>query len=234
VRPYVLAVKADRILVLFEGRDGAGKTTLATAIAHRWELEPTRSIARARVVKPSKPTEAELRGAYFERFVKLVPNRGELVLLDRSWYSRAGVERVMGFCTRRELERFFDEVGAFEERLLDSGIVFVKLYLTVTRDEQAKRLADRTAPTVIDRGAIARAADYDRAETEMLARTSTVRAPWRVVSTNGAPAEAALESWSIVQTALGDREGESQWIERHCSTDFESSMSEEASSASLS
>ena len=142
-----------------------------------------------------------MRGAYFERFLDRLPKPSELVLFDRSWYSRAEIEGVMGFCTPRELEAFFDAVPRFEEELIVRGTRLVKLFLDVSEEEQARRIARREAPTVVDLAALARPAEFRAAASEMLRRTSTPIAPWHVINTDGDPAETDELAYALIEPA---------------------------------
>jgi len=171
-----------RILVLFEGRDAAGKDgTIRRITAH---LSPRET----RVVALGKPSDRDRQSWYFQRFVPHLPVDQEMVLFNRSWYNRAGVERVMGFCTENEYQAFFDDVVPFEQLLVRSGVQILKYYLDITRDEQARRLKDRrrdplkqwkTSP--IDAAAIKHWDEYSEARNEMLMRTHNPVSPWFVV-----------------------------------------------------
>ena len=125
------------MLVIFEGRDAAGKGGVISRIASAMSPRVTRICALA------APTEKERSQWYFQRYVANLPSAGEMVLFDRSWYNRAGVERVMGFCTDAQYEQFMATVGPFEEMLVDSGIILLKYWLDVSDDEQALRFNDR-------------------------------------------------------------------------------------------
>ena len=126
-----------RVLVVIEGRDGAGKdSTIKYLIEHMSPRE-------TRIFAPPKPSDRELRQWYYQRFVTQLPSGGEFVIFNRSWYNRAGVERVMGFCTEKELEEFFDTVNDFEALLVRSGLALRKYYLDISRKEQKKRLSER-------------------------------------------------------------------------------------------
>ncbi len=172
----------DRIVVLFEGRDAAGKDgTIKRVIEH---LSPR----EVRVVALGKPSDREVSSWYFERYVRYLPAASEMVLFNRSWYNRAGVERVMGFCTTREAEQFLEDAPVFEGLLVRSGIRLLKYYLDITKDEQRKRLKEREKDPLtqwkvspIDETALKHWKDYSRARNEMLARTHTLIVPWHVV-----------------------------------------------------
>lgn len=172
----------DRILVLLEGRDAAGKDGSIKRIVEHLSPRETR------VVALDKPSDRERSGWYFQRFVAHLPVAGELVLFNRSWYNRAGVEHVMGFCSKDEHEEFMQSVPKFEEVLVNSGIKLLKYYLDISKDEQRRRLDDRqrnplkqwkTSP--IDAVAIKRWKAYSAARDEMLMRTHTAISPWRIV-----------------------------------------------------
>ena len=169
----------DKVLVVFEGRDAAGKDGTIQRITEHLSVRATR------VVALSKPTEREKTQWYFQRYVPHLPAAGEFVIFNRSWYNRAGVERVMGFCTPEETEDFLQVVPGFEAMLTGSGIRLIKFWLDVSREEQAKRLEERrTDPLSImkasplDAAAQEKFDDYTAARDEMLTRTSSEHAPW--------------------------------------------------------
>ncbi len=174
--------KGERILVILEGRDSAGKDgTIKRIMEH---LSPRET----RVVALGKPTNREEGEWYFQRYVPHLPSRGEFVLFNRSWYNRAGVEAVMGFCTLEEYETFMNTVTTFEDLLVGSGIKLFKYYLDITREEQIRRLRDRkqdplkqwkTSP--IDEKATRKWKAYSRARDAMLLRTHHRAAPWTVL-----------------------------------------------------
>jgi polyphosphate kinase 2 len=174
-----------RIAVVFEGRDTAGKGGCINAIAER--LNPR----QARVVALAKPSERERTEWYFQRYVAHLPAAGELVLFDRSWYNRAGVEKVMGFCSRTEYEHFLQQVPVFEKMLADDGILLFKYWLAVDQEEQEKRFAERAQDPLkrwklspIDLESRNRYAEYGRARESMFAAAHTKHAPWHVVDFN--------------------------------------------------
>lgn len=175
----------ERDLVIFEGRDTAGKDGAIKRIVEHLSIRSTR------VVALPKPTERERGQWYFQRYVEHLPAKGELVILNRSWYNRAGVERVMGFATPEEQETFLRDVPVFERMLTHSGVQIVKLWLDISRDEQAKRLeARQTDPlkalkiSPLDAVAQEKWSDYSAARDEMLRRTHTAEAPWTIVHTD--------------------------------------------------
>jgi len=175
----------DRILVLFEGRDAGGKDgTIKRIVQH---LSPRET----RVVALGKPSDRERSSWYFQRYVPHLPGAQEMVIFNRSWYNRAGVERVFGFCSQAEFQEFMESVGTFEQLLVRSGIRLFKYYLDIGRKEQQRRLAARRADPLtqwklspIDEAAQKHWSDYSLARNEMLARTHSAVAPWTVVRAN--------------------------------------------------
>jgi len=173
---------ADKILVLFEGRDAAGKDGAIKRIVEHLSPRETR------VVALGKPSDRDRGAWYFQRYAPHLPAAGEFVLFNRSWYNRAGVERVMGFCTDEEYEEFMETVGSFELMLVRSGVKLLKYYLDISKDEQRRRLKKRARDPLtqwkvspIDAEAIKHWKDYTRARDEMLRRTHSVVAPWHIV-----------------------------------------------------
>ena len=171
-----------RMVVVFEGRDTAGKGGAIRAIAD--VLSPR----QCRVVALSKPSEAERTQWYFQRYAAHLPSAGELVLFDRSWYNRAGVERVMGWCTDDEYRRFLEQAPVFEKLLVDDGILLLKYWLAVDQTQQEERLRERLEDPLkrwklspIDLQARAKYAEYGRARDAMLEATHTAHAPWTLV-----------------------------------------------------
>ena len=174
--------KKLRVVVLFEGRDSAGKGGVIKRITQR--LNPR----VCRVVALPAPSERERTQWYFQRYVTHLPAGGEIVLFDRSWYNRAGVERVMGFCSEAEVEEFFRSVPEFERMLVRSGIIFLKYWFSITDEEQALRFHMRITDPLkqwklspMDVESRRRWEDYTRAKEDMLARTHIPEAPWWVV-----------------------------------------------------
>jgi len=171
-----------KVLVIFEGRDAAGKGGAIKRITE--PLNPR----ICRVVALPAPTERERTQWYFQRYVAHLPAGGEIVLLDRSWYNRAGVERVMGFCTEEEYAEFLRSTPEFERMLIRSGIILVKYWFSVSDAEQERRFQDRIDdPTKrwklspMDLQSRARWVEYSRAKDAMFAHTDTKQAPWHVV-----------------------------------------------------
>jgi len=177
--------KGLKVLVVFEGRDTAGKDG---AIKRITEYASPR---QTRVVALPKPTEREIGQWYFQRYVPHLPSAGELVLFNRSWYNRAGVEPVMGFCTPEQHEQFLDDVPRFEKMLTNSGIVLIKFWLDISKTEQAKRLEERMTDPLkrfkvssLDAEAQKRWDAYTAARDRMLAETHSRETPWTVVATD--------------------------------------------------
>ncbi|MDO5711001.1 MAG: polyphosphate kinase 2, partial [Micrococcales bacterium] len=172
-------------LVLFEGRDAAGKGgTIKRFTEH---LNPR----AARVVALTKPTETEVGQWYFQRYIAHLPTAGEIVLFDRSWYNRGGVERVMGFCTDEQYLQFMNQAPLIENALIDAGISLTKLWFSVTQKEQRTRFAIRQIDPVrqwklspMDLESLDRWESYTRAKEEMFRRTDTDLAPWTTIKSN--------------------------------------------------
>ncbi len=176
-------VKASgaKVCVVFEGRDTAGKGGTIKAITER--VSPR----VFRIVALPAPTEREKSQMYVQRYLQHFPAAGEVVIFDRSWYNRAGVERVMGFCTDEEARRFLELVPAVEKAMVDSGIVLVKYWLEVSPDEQTRRLESRIDDprkiwklSDMDLQSYARWDDYSRSRDEMFAASDTPWAPWYI------------------------------------------------------
>lgn len=174
-----------KLLIIFEGRDGSGKDGMIKTVSEHMSPRETRIIALP------KPSDRELHLWYFQRYTAHLPAAGEIVLFNRSWYNRAGVERVMGFCNGAEVEAFFNSVVPFEALLVDSGIHILKYYLDIALDEQQRRLKKRREDPLkqwklspIDDQAVALWNEYSQARDDMLGRTNTALAPWYVVDAN--------------------------------------------------
>jgi polyphosphate kinase len=174
-----------RLMVLIEGRDTAGKGGVISAIAE------TLSPRQCHVVALPKPSDRERTQWYFQRYVQHLPAAGEIALFDRSWYNRAGVERVMGFCTEAETAAFLKQAPVFERLLVDDGILLFKYWLTVDQEQQEERFAERQQDPLkrwklspIDVQAREKYADYGRARDAMLEATHNKYAPWTLVDFN--------------------------------------------------
>ncbi len=174
-----------RVALVFEGRDAAGKGGVIKRITEN--VSPR----VARVVALPAPTERESSQWYFQRYVERLPAGGELVLFDRSWYNRAGVERVMGFCTPEEHRLFLQQAQIFERMLLDDGIILIKYWFSVSDEEQERRFKARIDDPLkqwklspMDLESRSRWVDYSRAKDEMFVHTDTQEAPWHVVESD--------------------------------------------------
>ena len=176
---------SEKVVILFEGRDAAGKGgTIKRFMEH---LNPR----GARVIALEKPTDVEQGQWYFQRYVQHLPTAGEITLFDRSWYNRAGVERVMGFCTDDEYAEFMRQVPDFERNLVRSGVHLVKFWFSVTREEQRRRFKEREAHPLkqwklspIDLASLDKWDDYTRAKEAMFFYSDTYDAPWTVVKSD--------------------------------------------------
>ena len=178
----------QQLLVILEGRDAAGKDGAIKRIVQH--LSPR----EARVVALGAPSDRDRRAWYFQRYVGHLPVAGEMVLFNRSWYNRAGVERVMKFCSKEEHALFLKTAPMFEEVLVHCGITLVKYYLYISKEEQEKRLKQRRDDPLsqwklspIDAEAVKRWEEYSEARNEMLVRTHTLVAPWTVVRADDKP-----------------------------------------------
>src|SRR5262245_56341111 len=170
-----------RICILFEGRDGAGKGVTIKAMTDGWRPRVFR------VVALPAPTEREKSRMYAQRYIPHLPAAGEVVIFDRSWYNRAGVERVLGFCTEEQVKRFFEMVPAFERVVVEDGIILLKYWLEVSPEEQTRRLEGRIDDgrkiwklSDMDLKSYSRWYDYSRARDEMFLASDTAWAPWYV------------------------------------------------------
>jgi polyphosphate kinase 2 len=177
--------KGERVCIVFEGRDAAGKGGSILRLTQH--LSPR----CARVVALPKPTETERGQWYFQRYVAQMPTRGEMVVFDRSWYNRAGVEPVFGFCTPAETERFLNEAPEFEKMLARDGVRIVKFFLTIGREMQMKRLSERYQDPLarwkispMDNGAVEKWDAYSQAYDRMLSLSDHAAAPWTIIRAN--------------------------------------------------
>ncbi|MFT3817937.1 MAG: polyphosphate kinase 2 [Rubrivivax sp.] len=175
----------QRVVILFEGRDAAGK---GGAIKRFMEHLNPRG---ARVVALEKPSEVERGQWYFQRYIEHLPTRGEIVLFDRSWYNRAGVERVMGFCSHAEYDEFMRQCPEFERHLVRSGVHLFKFWFSVSRAEQRRRFKERQAHPLkqwklspIDMASLDKWDDYTRAKEAMFLHTDTSDSPWTVIKSD--------------------------------------------------
>jgi polyphosphate kinase 2 len=175
----------QRVVIVFEGRDAAGK---GGAIKRFMEHLNPRG---ARVVALEKPTDAERGQWYFQRYIQHLPTRGEIVLFDRSWYNRSGVERVMGFCSDAEYEEFLRQTPEFERQLVRSGVHLFKFWFSVSRSEQHRRFKERQAHPLkqwklspIDMASLDKWSDYTRAKEAMFVHCDTSDAPWTVIKSD--------------------------------------------------
>ncbi len=190
----------DKILVIFEGRDAAGKDgTIKRIVQH---LSPRET----RVVALGKPSDRQRSSWYFQRYVSYLPAASEFVLFNRSWYNRAGVERVMGFCTDAGYEEFLGSVSEFESLLVRSGVRLLKYYLDISKGEQRRRLRDRRADPLtqwksspIDDAALKYWDAYGAARNQMLASSHTTLAPWTLVHAD----DKRLARINVIKDLLG-------------------------------
>lgn len=178
----------DKILIIIEGRDAAGKDGTIKRITEHLSPRETR------VVALGKPSDRDRNTWYFQRYIQYLPSVQELVLFNRSWYNRAGVEKVMGFCTDAEYEEFMSTVVEFEHMLVRSGIKLLKYYLDISKGEQQKRLDDRKKDplaqwkvSALDEYALKKWDEYSLARDKMLAHTHNLIAPWIVVHADDKP-----------------------------------------------
>ena len=183
---HVIASR-EKILLVIEGRDASGKNDIVQHIVEN--LSPRDS----RGVTLGQPSERELAGWYFQRHAAQLPGAGEIVIFNRSWYNRAGVEHVMGFCSKEDLEEFFQSVPSFEQSLISGGVKLLKLYLDVGRAAQARRLAHRQLDPLshwksshINETAVEYWEAYTDARNAMLLRTHTTPSPWQIVHADNA------------------------------------------------
>jgi polyphosphate kinase 2 len=175
----------QRVVILFEGRDAAGKGgTIKRVMEH---LNPR----GARVVALEKPSEIERGQWYFQRYVQHLPTAGEIVLFDRSWYNRAGVERVMGFCSDDEYQEFMRQVPQFERQLVRSGVHLIKFWFSVSQEEQRRRFKERELHPLkqwklspVDLASLDKWEDYTKAKEAMFFETDTADAPWTVIKSD--------------------------------------------------
>nr|WP_298994472.1 polyphosphate kinase 2 [uncultured Polaribacter sp.] len=186
IRLQTWAIKnEERIIIVFQGRDAAGKGGAIRRITER--INPR----HMRIVALPKPTKDEQSQWYFQRYVEQFPKAGEMVLFDRSWYNRAVVEPVNGFCTQEEYEIFMNQVNDFERMILESGIHLVKIYMSISKKEQAKRFAEikgdplkQWKMTKLDERAQALWDQYTEYKNAMFEKTNTEISPWKIIRAN--------------------------------------------------
>jgi len=195
-----------RVCIIFEGRDASGKGGSIRRMAEH--LNPR----SRRIVALTKPTEVEQGQWYFRRYIKEMPNPGEIVFFDRSWYNRAVVEPVMGFCTKKQYDKFMIQVPEFEHMLYEDGITLIKFWFSVTKDEQIKRFESRLASPLkkwkfspVDQEGQKKWKEYTYYKDEMFGHTHTTFSPWIIIKTNNKK-EARLESMRYVLSKF-DYEG---------------------------
>ncbi len=206
-----IAKTGERFVIVFEGRDSAGKGgCISNILAH---LNPR----HARSIALTKPTETERGQWYFQRYIQHLPTKGDMVLFDRSWYNRAGVERVMGFCTADQHADFLRDAPEFEGLLVRDGFRLIKFYLTIGREMQLQRFHERRHDplkhwklTDIDLAAIGKWDNYSQAEAEMFRFTHTADCPWTIVHAND-QRRARLECMRVILSLL-DYEGKDKTI----------------------
>ena len=177
--------KQEKVVIIFEGRDAAGKGGAIRRITQH--LNPR----EFRVVALPKPTEEERGQWYFQRYINHLPRKGRIVFFDRSWYNRAVVEPVNAFCTKREYDIFMDQVNEFERMIIQSGTRLIKFYFSISKDEQEKRFEEIKASPIkkwkysaVDQRALGLWDEYTKYKDEMFARTNTRIAPWIVIQAN--------------------------------------------------
>ena len=182
---YWLEESGQRVISIFEGRDAAGKGGTINSIRENLNARAIRTVAL------SKPSDTERGQWYFQRYVDHFPTTGEMVLFDRSWYNRAGVEPVMGFCSPQQHEKFLDEVPDFEKLITRDDIHFFKFWLNIGQETQLKRFHDRRHDPVkvwklspIDIKALSKWNEYTKVRDQMFERTHTEHAPWTIVRSN--------------------------------------------------
>jgi polyphosphate kinase 2 len=175
----------EKLVVIFEGRDAAGKGGAIRRVTQH--LNPR----ELNVVALPKPTDEEKNQWYFQRYVKNLPRNGQITFFDRSWYNRAVVEPVNGFCTKKEYETFMNQVNEFEKMIIDSGVRIVKFYFSISKDEQSRRFEDIKSSPVkkwkfskVDQTALELWDDYTEYKTKMFEKTDTEIAPWIIIRAN--------------------------------------------------
>ncbi len=207
-----LEVQNKKMIILFEGRDAAGKGGTIRRVA-RYMNEK-----HYRIVALGKPTDVQRGQWFYQKYVKHFPTNGEVVLFDRSWYNRAMVEHVFGFCNDKEYEDFMNGVTGFEQDLVNQGMILVKLYFSVTKDEQALRFERRKTDPLrqwklseIDMQAQDRWDDFTNAKYDMIKRTHTHLAPWTIIRSDDKQ-QARLEAMKVILDSV-DYEGKDRGLD---------------------
>jgi polyphosphate kinase 2 len=204
----------QRMIILFEGRDAAGKGGTIRRVT-RYMNEK-----HYRIVALGKPTEEQRTQWYYQKYISQFPRGGEIVLFDRSWYNRAMVERVFGFCTENEYENFMGGVAGFERDLVRNGTILLKLYFSVTKEEQASRFERRRTDPLrqwklseVDLQAQDRWDEFTDVKYEMLKRTNTIECPWTVIRSND-KSKARLNAIKVILNAVkyGDRDASLDYV----------------------
>ena len=174
-----------RLLIVFEGMDTGGKSSSIKALSRFWNPREARSVALA------KPNSKELGQWYFQRHLKQIPNAGEIVCFDRSWYNRAGIEKIFGFCTKEEHELFYTQVNDVEKMLVDDGVMVFKFYLSISKETQGKRIEDRENDPLkswklseMDYKSYKEYDKYVELRDKMFSRSGTEHAPWCMLDAN--------------------------------------------------
>jgi polyphosphate kinase 2 len=201
-----LEEKSQKVIVLFEGRDAAGKGSLIGSIAQYLNPKHCRTVALG------KPTEEEKSQWYFQRYIKHFPRGGELVLFDRSWYNRAMVEPVFGFCTQEEYQLFLETVTTFESSFISHGTRLIKIYLSVTKEVQSERFEKRRTDPLrqwklseIDMQAQAMWGDFTEKKRIMLQKTHTADSPWYIIRSDDKH-KARIEAMKLILRELNFEE----------------------------
>jgi polyphosphate kinase 2 len=204
-----ISSKNKRIAVIFEGRDAAGKGGNIRRFMEHLNPRSTRLVAL------NKPTEVEKGQWYFQRYIKELPNPGEIVFFDRSWYNRAVVEPVMGFCSENQYKEFLQQVPEFEHMMYEDGVIIIKFWLSITKDEQAKRFDARKENPLkrwkfspVDKQGQILWDKYTHFKREMFSKTHTTYSPWMIIQTNDKEV-ARLEAIRYVLSQF-DYEGKSE------------------------
>ena len=177
--------EGKRVIILFEGRDSAGKGGAIRRITQFLNPRPLKTVALP------KPTKEEREQWYFQRYVTHLPKHGEILFFDRSWYNRAVVEPVNGFCTEKQYQKFINEVNDFEKMIMDDSTILIKLYFSISKDEQAKRFANLQSDPLkrwkfseVDSKAQELWEKYTFYKTEMFKKTNSKHAPWKIIKAN--------------------------------------------------